>query len=410
MNKIINKYGNENRRNRIRLLVGAEQRFRLCAAFFILHSLLFISCNDIVDYADGYTPADQLPNTAAPTIQAVYDVSDTERLTPITEGTLGQLVVIVGQNLNHVQRICFNTVECDLNETYTAATQAVVRIPSTLSKERVNKIEYTTDKGSTTYDFVIPFPKLTVSRLSNEFVVAGAAVTVYGRNFDLYDFNHSSTVSIEHPDGYNETVPCSDISAESMTLTIPDNAPDDSHLVFSWQDTEGISCTKLLPFRPSSMLLYGDMSELAMNVDGSVQVEKEMTDGLWNLHFTGSYGAWSWNTIDLSRNMIDGIEVDNTADYVLKFELMNAQNFPLTNDTGLQFAFNWGESYAWNPADGLGINTFGLWQTVSLPLQPMATNGIKTPGEWQTLRIVFQPHTDYNADFRLANLRIVKAE
>jgi hypothetical protein len=38
----------------------------------------------------------------------------------------------------------------------------------------------------------------------------------------------------------------------------------------------------------------------------------------------------------------------------------------------------------------------------------MATKGISEPGKWQTLRIIFQPHADYDADFRLANLRIVK--
>jgi len=92
----------------------------------------------------------------------------------------------------------------------------------------------------------------------------------------------------------------------------------------------------------------------------------------------------------------------------LKFEVLTPANFPLTEQTGLQFCFNWGDSYAWNPANGLGINTFGQWKTVCLPLAPMATKGISEPGKWQTMRIIFQPHAAYDADFRLANFRIVK--
>ena len=42
------------------------------------------SCNDVVDIP---APADQ-SNTGAPVITAVYDVADTARTTPITEGTL----------------------------------------------------------------------------------------------------------------------------------------------------------------------------------------------------------------------------------------------------------------------------------------------------------------------------------
>ena len=364
------------------------------------------SCNNIVDYADGYTPADQLANTGAPQISAVFDVADTQRSTPITEGTLNQMVVLVGDNLNNVTRIAFNTVECNLSEVYTQKQQAIVRIPSKLSMEHVNKIEYTTDKGTATFDFTIPFPALSVSHLDNEFMWAGGDVTVHGSNFDLYDFEGgTSTVTIG-----GTTVMPTDITSSTMKLHIPEGTPDNSKILFTWNDDNGQQQQKALPFRPSSALLYGDFAGVQMAVDGSVTVVAESTDGYGNLHFTGSYGAWAWNTIDLSSNMIATPVVDNAAldNYVLKFELQTATNFPVTENTGLQFCFNWGDNYVWNPADGLGINTLGQWQTVALPLAPMATKGISAPNTWQTLRIIFQPLADYEADFRIANLRIVE--
>ena len=370
----------------------------------LLTAFVLASCNDIVDYDEGYTPADRLANTGAPLITAVYDVTDTAYTTPITEGTLNQMVVLVGDNLNKATRITFNTVACDLSEVYTQKQQAIVRIPAKLSMEHVNKIEYTTPQGSTTFDFTIPFPALTISRLDNEFMWAGGDIVVYGQNFDLYGFEEgTSTVTIE-----GTAIQPTDITASQMKLHIPEETPDDSQIVFSWTDSDGQPQQQKFPFRPSSALLYVDFSGVQINIDGGAQVAPEVTDGYGNLHFTGNYNAWAWNTIDLSCNMI-AATIDNSAieNYVLKFELQTAPSFPVTGDTGLQFSFNWGDTYAWNPADGLGINTLNSWQTVSLPLAPMSTNGISAPGSWQTLRIIFQPHSDYEADFRLANLRIV---
>ena len=379
---------------------------------FCLSSLSYslTSCDNIVDYNDNYMPADQIANNGVPVIKAVYDVADTAFANPINEGTLNQTVVLVGENLNSVQSVSFNTIACDMKNVYTMSTKAIVQIPSKLSMEQVNKIAYTTAQGSTTYDFLIPFPDLTISSLACEFTNAGDSVTVYGKNFDLYDFEGGS--STVHLGGQQLGV--GSVTADAMKVLIPEGTSENSELVFNWQ-TNGTAYAQSLPFRPSAYLLFGDFSEVSINVDGSVKMAIEGDEGIgasaWlnqkNLHFTGSYSAWAWNTIDLSCNMV-GVSVDNVNDYVLKFEVLTPTNFPLTEQTGLQFCFNWGDSYAWNPANGLGINTFGQWQTVSLPLALMATKGISEPGKWQTLRIVFQPHAAYDADFRLANFRIVK--
>ena len=384
----------------------------LClSSFFCL-----TSCNDIVNYNDDYTPAEQQANASAPVIKAVYDVADTAFATPITQGTLGQTVVLVGENLNQVQSVSFNTVACDIKNVYTMATRAIVQIPSKLSTEQVHKIEYTTPQGTCNFDFLIPFPELIISGLACEFTNAGDSVTVYGKNFDLYDFEGGvSIVKIG-----SSTLGVGSVTSESMKILIPEGTPENTDIQFCWQ-TNGISHEAALPFRPSQYILFGDYSDVSMSMDGSVQMAIETDDGIgasaWlnqkNMHFTGHYGAWAWNTIDLSCNMIevasDGFPVGpNLDDYALKMEVLTNANFPLTEQTGLQFCFNWGDSYSWNPANGLGINTRGQWQTVTLPLAPMATKGISEPGKWQTLRIIFQPHADYDADFRLANFRIVK--
>lgn len=376
-------------------------------------SIAMTSCDDIVTYNDGYTPADKIDNTGAPEIKAIYNIGDIDQQTPITEAEIGMMVRIEGTNLNYAKSITFNTVPVDLSEAYVTATYANVKVPETLSFEHVNKIEYTTDKGSTLFDFTVPFPTLTIGEVDNEFANAGEQVTINGSNFDVYDFGNQSKVLVN-----GNEAEVSDITKTSMKVAIPAGTPDNSTITLQWSTTDVEAKTMELPFRPTKHLLFGDFSSVSMSKDGSVNVAIEGDDatstatsalGRNHLHFTGDFGAWAWNTIDLSCNMIDmGEDIENPADYVLKFEVLNTKDHPLTEATGLKFNFNWGSEYAWNPGDGVGINTFGNWQTITLPLDKMATNGIKKAGNWQTLRIILQPSAAYVADFCIGNVRIEK--
>lgn len=387
---------------------------RALAAIFAAATLSvsLASCDDIVEYNDGYTAADKMANTGAPEIMAVYNIGDTAKTTPITEAEIGTMVRIEGKNLNNAKSITFNTVPVELNDIYTASTYAIVRVPETLSFEHVNKIEYTTDRGSASFDFVVPFPSLTVGSLDNEFANAGGTVTVNGANFDVYEFGSQSKVFV----GDKEAT-VSNVTKQSMTIQIPEGTPDNSLITLKWSTSDGSAKTVSLPFRPTNSLLYADFDDVAINKDGAVKVDIEGDDatstasstlGHKHLHFTGNFDAWAWNTYDISRNMIDAGDITNLDDYVLKFEVLTTNEHPLTEATGLKFCFNWGDTYNWNPANGAGINTFGNWQTVTLPLAPMATKGISAAGTWQTLRITMQPSAAYSADFCIGNIRIVK--
>lgn len=387
---------------------------RALAAIFAAATLSvsLASCDDIVEYNDGYTAADKMANTGTPEIMAVYNIGDTAKTTPITEAEIGTMVRIEGKNLNNAKSITFNTVPVELNDIYTASTYANVRVPETLSFEHVNKIEYTTDRGSASFDFVVPFPSLTVGSLDNEFANAGGTVTVNGANFDVYEFGSQSKVFV----GDKEAT-VSDVTKQSMKIQIPEGTPDNSLITLKWSTSDGSAKTASLPFRPTNSLLYADFDDVSINKDGAVKVDIEGDDatstatstlGHKHLHFTGNFDAWAWNTYDISRNMIDAGDITNLDDYVLKFEVLTTNEHPLTEATGLKFCFNWGDTYNWNPANGAGINTFGNWQTVTLPLAPMATKGISAAGAWQTLRITMQPSAAYSANFCIGNIRIVK--
>ena len=388
----------------------------------LLALFAFASCDDIVDYEDGYTPAESLPNTGAPVITAVYDIQDTAMANPITKGEVGQTVRIEGRNLNHAKSIKFNTVEADLSGVYTFSTGAIVQIPMELSLARENCIEYTTDMGTARYDFAMPIPTVQVDGLLCEFANAGDSVTILGRNFNLYGFGTSSHVTLNGTE-----LGLGSITSTSMKAAIPEGTPENSDILVSWTDGEtGEAMTATLPFRPTGNLLYGDMTETNFNVTGlEMDIEtdndayaEETSLGRPHMHFTGHVTAWSWNQIDLSQNLIDidGVDVgslpaEELDGYVLKFEIYNSNNYPLTGGTQLRSCFNWSKArYEWNIGDGAGINTHEEWQTITMPLAELAKDGFYgTAGSrWASLSIVFYPDADYDADFRMGNFRIEK--
>ncbi|MBR1996320.1 MAG: hypothetical protein IJ989_03625 [Paludibacteraceae bacterium] len=374
----------------------------LCCAWVCM------SCDNLVNYNDTYLPAEQIKNTGAPKIHAVYDVADLEKTTPIHQGELNQMVRVVGKNLNDAHAIRFNTVEVDMQEIYTMGNEAIVRIPNILSREQVNAIEYTTSLGTATYDFIIPFPALQVTGVENEFANAGDSLIILGNHFDIYEFGSSSHVCLGE-----QQLPIGMVAQDKMTVYLPEDIQENTIITVRWTNEKNEAFSKNLSYRPTHHLLYGNWEDTQVNVAGQLKVTKESDEAIttgaaWlnreHLHLQGSLGAWSWNTIDLSRNMIDQT-VENPEEWVLKFELLTAENFPLQEIIPLQFCFNWGETYAWELTT---VNTFGQWRTMTLPLAPMATKGIAAAGAWQTLRLVVQPTQACEIDCRIANLRLEK--
>ena len=364
---------------------------------------------------DDYTPDDKKENTGAPVISAVYAGTDISLSTPITEGEPGQSLIITGQNLNNLKSLKFNGIEADLTKTYTMSTKANVSIPTTFSEERVNQIEYTTDKGTATYAFVVKFPTLRISHLSNEFAAAGTTVEIIGQNFDYYSFGQSganASVSIN-----GSSVAVSYATADALGIEIPAGTPDNSTIVIDWVDFYGVKQTASVAFRPTKCILFADLSKAqrdktdqCVTIEDDAQVKSTTSAlGTKHLHFSGIINSYAWVELSFSQNLPDVGDASKVSDYYFVFEVLNAEDHPLLGK-GHEFAWNWdwSHSYLWNPGDGAGLNTEGEWQTVRIPLSEIAPKGIGSTGEWSTLNIGFQPSEAYDADFRMGNFRIQK--
>lgn len=379
-----------------------------------LSLLCLTGCKKDTDL-DDYTPDDRKENTGVPVISAVYDGADISLSTPITEGEPGQNLIIAGQNLNNLKSLKFNGVEADLSKTYTMSTKANVSIPTTFSEERVNQIEYTTDKGTATYAFVVKFPTLRISHLSNEFAAAGTTVEIIGQNFDYYSFGQSGANASVSVNGSSVTV--SHVSADALAIEIPAGTPDNSTIVIDWVDFYGVKQTVSVAFRPTKGILFADLSKAQRDkTDQCVTIEddsqvKSTTSALGtkHLHFSGIINGYAWVELSFSQTLPDIGDASKVADYNFVFEVLNAEDHALLGK-GHEFAWNWdwSNSYLWNPGNGAGLNTQGQWKTIRFPLSEIAPNGIGSTGDEMTLNIGFQPSEAYDADFRMGNFRIQK--
>lgn len=364
---------------------------------------------------DDYTPDDKKENTGAPVISAVYAGTDISLSTPITEGEPGQSLIITGQSLNNLKSLKFNGIEADLTKTYTMSTKANVSIPTEFSDERINQIEYTTDKGTATYAFVVKFPTLVIGKLDNEFAAAGTTVELSGQNFDYYNFGQSGSNATVTVNGNSAAV--SYATADAIGIEIPSGTPDNSVITLSWVDFYGAKQTANLNFRPTKGLLFADLSKAqrdktdrCVTIEDDAQVKSTTSAlGTKHLHFSGIINSYAWVELSFSQNLPDVGDVSKVSDYNFVFEVLTAEENPLLGK-GHEFAWNWdwSNSYLWNPGDGAGLNTQGQWQTVRIPLSEIAPKGIGSTGEWSTLNIGFQPSEAYDADFRMGNFRIQK--
>ena len=375
-------------------------------------ALCLAACSSDKGYDDNYQPADFLPNTGEPEITAVYAGTDIQQATPISEGKPGDNIIIVGKNLNNLKALKFNTVEADLSKTYTVATKAYVSIPTAFSLERQNLIEYTTDKGTTTYPFVVKFPELVVSHLDNEFAAPGDVVKIVGENFDYYGFDEKESESKVTING--KAVAIAYVSAEGIGVTVPAGTGDNSTVTVSWKSTDGEAQTASLPLRSTKGRLFKELTKrMLLKTDRAVSIEddSQVTSctsrlGTSHLHISGTLRAWSWLELAVTQQLPE-LGISDVKDYNLVFELLTAEGNKLLGE-GYEFAWNsdWDNAYKWNPGGGYGLTTNGKWQTVRLPLSEIAPKGLGKSGDTMNLSFGFQPSETYMSDFRLGNFRI----
>lgn len=377
---------------------------------------VFASCSDVVHYNDDVK--DIFASDGAPVISAIYDVEDTESENPIEGGTLNQMLRISGKNLSNVKEVTFNGIPVDVKQIYATSENSYVKIPRSIPENVNNILEYTTELGSVRREFKVSIPSLLLEGLANEFCRAGESVEVKGEYFDLFGFGTEG--SDAHVKIGNTELRVDSITETYMSIVIPDDTPDNSLISFTWKEVGGDMHSRNVPFRYSKYILMPDLTAVGwwdstvsrFITDGSHAGDPVSTYGNF-FRITGKFDQWSWNTFGGGSNWPELDCRGNLDEFVFKFEVCSASANPFydSEDYGYYFSLNDADNFSWNPSAGASFNTYGQWQTISIPLSKVASKGTPEPGTWSNFCMVLQPNTagGWKVDHSFANFRVEPA-
>lgn len=96
----------------------------------------------------------------------------------------GQLIAIIGENLEGAQSMWFNDQQATLNPTYITNTSIIVNVPTPIPTKISNKLKiYFSNGDSLLYNFAVQISKPSVTSMTCEYVNAGDVATINGNYF-----------------------------------------------------------------------------------------------------------------------------------------------------------------------------------------------------------------------------------
>lgn len=272
---------------------------------------------------------------AEPTIIGVYDydtfmVNDTP--SPCIEAQMGQYLVVSGENLEGVTSLMFHGVDIDPADYYAQWDKIVMSVPYKLpEKDAISAMSCTTKLGSAEYAIDLAIPNIEISGVNNEFQLPGGTTSINGDYLSLCEFDgDDSKIYIEKEiDSYKKQVEVTQITDEMITITIPDDAPDNAYFTF---EVSGVALTQKLHYRPTDLLLTPDSgseavvsaaSSYATIVEGDVEsdIENIFGDTAKYYRFKGSIPS---GTTLIVYYVTDAFEIEDgkeASDYNLVYEI-----------------------------------------------------------------------------------------
>jgi Surface glycan-binding protein B xyloglucan binding domain len=319
----------------------------------------------------------------------------------------GNLIAIVGENLQDAVEVWFNDQKASLTPTYITSTTILVSVPNQIPRVITNKLKIVFSDGRILlYDFKVQISEPIVNSMSCEYVNTGETATIRGDFF--YD-----PVTVTFTGGVTGTIVS--VTDRILKVKVPAGA------------------------QPGRIIVKTNFGETKSNFwfrdNRNIFISSDPFTGWWNSSFVitspaagdppiinGNYirvkraiGAWVWTEVaggpasamgTISKNVPDAA-ILKPSDYNLKFEVNTMKPYNsnvLKINVGLLSENN--NEYRWLPP----FDTQGQWQTVIIPFQEVvASYGaplvISPDGYWA--RLLFHGPGDLDADISFDNFRVV---
>ena len=353
--------------------------------------------------------SDTQANTGVPRIKYVR-ITDPKSSDSLLVGAFqGNLIAIVGENLQNAREVWFNDQKASLTPTYITNTSILVSVPNPIPKEITNKLKIIfSNNDSLKYDFKVQVSEPTVSGMNSEYVLTGDVASIRGDYF--YE---PLTVTFEG----GVTGELVSVEDKLIKVRIPAGAMPGQITVttnfgvtksdFWFKDNRNIFLSSD-PFtgwwNKDYVVLAGDVKAgdpPAIN-GNYIRVKKPIAGWAWTEVAGGPADAMG----AISKNIPDEA-ILKPSDYNLKFELNTIKpynNNVLKINVGLLQQNN--DAYQWKPP----YDTKGVWQTITIPFEEIVASygaplTVNPKGYWT--RLLFHGGGDLDCDMSFDNFRIV---
>jgi xyloglucan-binding protein len=320
----------------------------------------------------------------------------------------GQLIAIVGDNLQEAAQVWFNDQQALLTPTYITNTTLLVRVPSQIPTQITNKLKIIFKNGYVLlHDFVVQISEPYIGSMACEFVNDGNVATIRGDYF--YE---PLTVTFEG--GLKgELISVLD---QEIQVKVPAGAQPGRIIV---KTNFGETKSDFWFRDPRNHFIDSDPYEGwwdgALVVSNPGPADPALISGNY-LRLIRHVGAWSWKELAggpatsmpvHSKNIPDEALL-KPKDYYLKFEVNTMRPYngnAVKINVGLIAEDNNG--YIW----AAPFDTKGQWQTVAIPLDEVfaqyATKPVVSASGYWTRIVVGNAPGEWDADISFDNLRVV---
>ena len=323
----------------------------------------------------------------------------------------GQMVAIMGKNLQTVREIWFNDQQATLNPNFITNTTIITRIPTQIPLEIDNQLKMVFGNGETlVHDFKVEVSEPVIDRMKNEWAPIGEEAVIYGNYFYApitVTFTGGVTGEIASLEDQEIHVVVPE-GAEPGPITITTNFGE-TESDFWFHDNRNMFGTFEGPtyygwWHGPNYIKADDPVIQAIN-GKFLRVKTNLSSGAWFEFFVGEGYDISTLTAQVPADAIE-----NPEDYSLKFELNTLETL-----VGARIQMYFGNAmsadrnnyhYGWNP----NLDTGDEWQTISVPFADIleANPNIQVSGTGYGLSFWFwQSPAAVKADFAMDNVRIV---
>lgn len=325
--------------------------------------LSFVSCEKDEDYG-------------VPRITNVRVTDPAQANVPLSEGALGQMVVIQGENLASTYKVYFNSEEAFVLPTMITDRNIIVSIPSAFPIEITDQIRVVTKGGEATFGFPVNIPGPVIERIPLEWVPEGQPLTIQGAyfyNVESITFTGGvivNTFTIVNPETLQVVVP-PDVEPGPVTIT----AVAGTATSRQWfRDNRGL----MVDFSAQYPICWGGDAFVvnASSIPASVPV-KPINGNFYYIKQDYPAGSW-WIQETVIAYCGDVTVTGAKSDYAIAFEMWVGEKW---DKNWLEFEmFGSGSTapvyYEWKGYNELGGEAKALektgWITVHIPLSNIA--------------------------------------